>query len=144
MASLNKVSLIGRIGKKPEIRTMGNGKPVASFSLAVDQSYKKEGQKVEKTEWVNVVIFQEGLVKVVESYIDKGSLLYIEGALRTRKWDKNGVTMYSTEVVLQGFSGVLQMLDSKGSNEQSSAVQKPVKESEESTSSTEIDDDIPF
>ena len=115
MAGLNQCNFIGRIGKKAEIRTMQNGKRVASFSLAIDQSYKKDGQKVEKTEWVNVVIFSEGLVKVVENYTNKGSLLYISGALQTRKWDDHGTEKYVTEIVLQGYGCSLQLLDSKPS-----------------------------
>ena len=115
MASLNSCRFIGRLGKKAEIRQMNNGKSCASFSLAVDQSYKKkDGEKVSKAEWVNIVVFSEGLVKVIENYTDKGSLLYVEGQMQTRKYtDNSGVEKYSTEIVLQNFNSTLQILDSK-------------------------------
>ena len=144
MTSLNQVNLIGRLGKKVEVRTMQSGKRVASFSLAVDQSYKKDGQKVEKTEWVKVVVFQEGLIKILESYTSQGSLIYISGALQTRKYvDNSGVERHITEVVLQGFDCKIQLLDTKKeSGEQE--VKQEVKEEKELVE-REIDDpDIPF
>lgn len=142
MTSLNQVNLIGRIGKKGEVRTMGNGKRVASFSLAVDQSYRKDGQKVEKTEWVNIVVFQEGLVKLLEAYTDKGSLIYVSGSLQTRKWtDNKGVERYSTEVVLQGFDCKIQLL---GSKKESGGQEVKQEVQEKELVESEIDDDIPF
>lgn len=116
--SVNKVILIGNLGRDPEIRTMQNGGRVANLSLATSESWndKASGERREKTEWHRVVIFDDRLVDVVEKYTRKGSKLYIEGQLQTRKWtDQSGVEKYSTEVVLQRFRGVLTMLDSRGS-----------------------------
>ncbi len=112
--SVNKVILVGNVGKDPEIRRTQDGRPIANLSLATSESWrdKATGEKKEKTEWHRVVIFSEPLCKVVEQYVKKGSKLYIEGALQTRKWtDQSGVEKYSTEVVLQGFNGSLTMLD---------------------------------
>ncbi|MEQ1718426.1 MAG: single-stranded DNA-binding protein [Hyphomicrobium sp.] len=112
--SVNKVILVGNVGKDPEIRRTQDGRPIANLSLATSESWrdKATGERKEKTEWHRVVIFSEPLCKVVEQYVKKGSKLYIEGALQTRKWtDQAGVEKYSTEVVLQGFNGSLTMLD---------------------------------
>ena len=112
--SVNKVILVGNVGKDPEIRRTQDGRPIANLSLATSESWrdKNTGEKKEKTEWHRVVIFNENLCKVVEQYVKKGSKLYVEGALQTRKWtDQSGVEKYSTEVVLQGFNGSLTMLD---------------------------------
>ncbi len=114
--SVNKVILVGNVGKDPEIRRTQDGRPIANLSLATSESWrdKTTGEKKEKTEWHRVVIFSEPLCKVVEQYVKKGSKLYIEGALQTRKWtDQSGVEKYSTEVVLQGFNGSLTMLDGR-------------------------------
>jgi single-strand DNA-binding protein len=114
--SVNKVILVGNVGKDPEIRRTQDGRPIANLSIATSESWrdKNTGEKKEKTEWHRVVIFSEPLCKVVEQYVKKGAKLYIEGALQTRKWqDQAGVEKFSTEVVLQGFSGTLQMLDSR-------------------------------
>jgi single-strand DNA-binding protein len=114
--SVNKVILVGNVGKDPEIRRTQDGRPIANLSIATSESWrdKNSGEKKEKTEWHRVVIFSEPLCKVVEQYVKKGAKLYIEGALQTRKWqDQSGVEKYSTEVVLQGFSGTLTMLDSR-------------------------------
>jgi single-strand DNA-binding protein len=115
--SVNKVILIGNLGRDPEIRRTQDGKPIANLSIATSESWrdKNSGERKEKTEWHRVVIFNEGLCKIVEQYLKKGSKIYLEGALQTRKWtDKDGVEKYSTEVVLQGFNSVLTMLDGKG------------------------------
>ncbi|MFZ5834433.1 MAG: single-stranded DNA-binding protein [Pseudomonadota bacterium] len=115
--SVNKVILVGNLGKDPVIRRTQDGKPVASFSIATSDSWKDKntGERREKTEWHNIVVFNEGLCRVIEQYVKKGSKLYIEGQLQTRKWqDQNGQDRYTTEVVLQGFNGVLTMLDSAG------------------------------
>ena len=116
--SLNKVLLIGRLGADPEIKQMVNGKNVARLSLATSQSWKDKnsGEKKEKTEWHRVVIFNEGLVNVVQQYLKKGANVYIEGQLSTRKWkdEKTGQDKYSTEIVLQGYNSSLTMLDSRG------------------------------
>ena len=112
--SVNKVVLIGNLGKDPDIRSLSNGDEVASFSLATSESWKDKtsGEKKQKSEWHNIVVFG-GLVQIVKSYVKKGSKLYVEGKLQTRKWqDQSGADRYSTEVVLQGFSGNLQLLDS--------------------------------
>ena len=114
MATLNNCRFIGTVGAKVEIKQMSNGKNVASFSLAIDESYKKDGQKVAKTEWVKISVFNENIINVIKNYVDKGSLIYIEGSLQTRKYnDKNGIEKYVTEVVLQQYNSVLQILKSK-------------------------------
>ena len=115
--SVNKVILIGNVGKDPEIRRTQDGRPIANLRIATSESWrdKTTGERKEKTEWHSVVIFNEGLCRVVEQYVKKGSKLYIEGALQTRKWtDQSGVEKYSTEVVLQGFNSALTMLDRAG------------------------------
>jgi single-strand DNA-binding protein len=112
--SVNKVILVGNLGKDPEVRRMQNGNPVVNLSIATSDTWrdKATGERKEKTEWHRVVIFSEGLAKVAEQYLKKGSKVYIEGALQTRKWtDKDGVEKYSTEIVLQGFNSTLTMLD---------------------------------
>jgi single-strand DNA-binding protein len=114
--SVNKVILIGNLGKDPEIRRTQDGRPIANLRIATSESWrdKTSGERKEKTEWHSVVIFNENLCRVVEQYIKKGSKVYIEGQLQTRKWqDKEGQDRYSTEVVLQGFNGVLTMLDGR-------------------------------
>ncbi len=115
--SLNKVMLIGNLGADPEIRTFGNGGRVCNLRIATSERWrdKNTGENREKTEWHTVAIFSEGLVKVCENYLRKGSKVFIEGALQTRKWqDQSGNDRYSTEVVLQGFNGTLTMLDGRG------------------------------
>lgn len=114
--SVNKVILIGNVGKDPEIRRTQDGRPIANLSIATSETWrdKNSGERKEKTEWHRVVVFNEGLCKVIEQYVKKGAKLYIEGALQTRKWtDQAGVEKYSTEVVLQGFNSTLTMLDGK-------------------------------
>ena len=115
--SVNKVILIGNLGKDPEIRRTQDGRPIANLSVATSESWrdKATGERKEKTEWHRVVIFSEGLCKIAEQYLKKGSKVYIEGALQTRKWqDKDGKDKYSTEVVLRNFGSTLTMLDGKG------------------------------
>lgn len=112
--SVNKVILVGNVGKDPEIRRTQDGRPIANINLATSETWrdKNTGERKEKTEWHRVVVFNEGLCKVVEQYVKKGAKLYIEGALQTRKWtDQSGAEKYSTEVVLQNFSHTLTMLD---------------------------------
>jgi single-strand DNA-binding protein len=123
--SINKVILIGNLGRDPEIRTTQDGKEIANLTLATSESWKDRntGERREKTEWHRVVVFNDGLIGVIKNYLHKGSKVYIEGALQTRKWtDQSGAEKYSTEVVLQGFGSVLVMLDNKagGSGEQAS------------------------
>lgn len=117
--SVNTVILVGNVGKDPEIVSAQSGKEFASFSIATSESWKKDGEKQERTEWHKIKIFNEGLVSVVKNYVKKGSKLYIQGSLQTRKWtDKDLVDHYSTEIVLQGFNSQLVMLDSKKSVEE--------------------------
>lgn len=112
--SVNKVILVGNLGADPEIRRTQDGRAIANLRIATSESWKDKntGERKEKTEWHRVVIFNEGLCKVAEQYLKRGSKVYIEGALQTRKWtDKDGVEKYSTEIVLQGFNSTLTMLD---------------------------------
>jgi len=116
--SVNKVILVGNVGKDPEVRSFNNGGKVCNFSLATSESWKDKqtGERKEKTDWHNIAIFNEGLVGIVERYVKKGSKIYIEGALKTRKWqDRDGNDRYTTEVVLQGYNGNLTLLDSRNS-----------------------------
>jgi single-strand DNA-binding protein len=115
--SVNKVILIGNLGKDPEIRRTQDGRPIANFSVATSETWrdKNSGERKERTEWHRVVIFNEGLSKIAEQYLKKGSKVYLEGQLQTRKWqDQSGQDKYSTEVVLQGFNCALTMLDRAG------------------------------
>lgn len=113
--SINKVILIGNVGQDPEIRNTSDGREIANFSLATSESWKDKnsGERKDKTEWHRIVVFSQGLVGIVKNYIKKGSKLYIEGQLQTRKWtDNSGVDKYTTEIVLQNFNSTLQILDS--------------------------------
>jgi single-strand DNA-binding protein len=115
--SVNKVILVGNLGADPEIRRTQDGRPICNMRIATSENWrdKNSGERREKTEWHNVVIFNEGLCKVAEQYLRKGAKVYIEGALQTRKWqDQSGADRYSTEVVLQGFNSTLTMLDGRG------------------------------
>jgi single-strand DNA-binding protein len=115
--SVNKVILIGNVGADPEIRRTQDGRPIANLRIATSEQWRdrNSGERKEKTEWHNVVVFNEGLCKVIEQYVKKGAKLYIEGALQTRKWqDQTGNDRYTTEVVLQGFNSTLTMLDGRG------------------------------
>jgi len=115
--SVNKVILVGNLGRDPEVRKMGDGSPVVNLSLATSESWKDKntGERREKTEWHRVVIFNENLAKVAQNYLKKGSTIYIEGQLQTRKWtDQAGVEKYSTEIVLQRYRGELTMLGGRG------------------------------
>ncbi|WP_298875895.1 single-stranded DNA-binding protein [uncultured Bradyrhizobium sp.] len=162
--SVNKVILVGNLGKDPEIRRTQDGRPIANLSIATSETWrdKNSGERKEKTEWHRVVIFNEGLCKVAEQYLKKGAKVYIEGALQTRKWtDQSGVEKYSTEVVLQGFNSTLTMLDGRGggagggsfgdepggdfgsSGPVSSAPRRPVAAGGGGRNN-DMDDDIPF
>ena len=114
--SVNKVILVGNLGADPEVRRMPSGDPIVNLSVATSETWrdKNTSERKEKTEWHRVVIFNDQLAKVAEQYLKKGAKVYIEGALQTRKWEKDGVERYSTEVVLQKFRGELQMLDARG------------------------------
>ena len=149
--SLNKVLLIGRLGADPEIKQMVNGKSVARLSLATSQSWKDKntGEKKEKTEWHRVVVFNEGLVNVVQQYLKKGANVYIEGQLNTRKWkdESTGQDKYSTEVVLQGYNSSLTMLDSRSSSNNSNLVSEnksSLPNENMSQDNSDLDDEIPF
>ena len=149
--SLNKVLLIGRLGADPEIKQMVNGKNVARFSLATSNTWKDKntGEKKEKTEWHRVVIFNEGLANVVKQYLKKGSQVYIEGQLSTRKWrdEKTGQDKYSTEVVLQGFNSSLTMLGGKNSaqdNFSQISNDSALPDDSSVSSNKDLDDEIPF
>ena len=147
--SLNKVQLIGRLGADPEIKQMVNGKNVARLSIATSQSWKDKssGERKEKTEWHRVVIFNEGLVNIVQQYLKKGANVYLEGQLSTRKWkdEKSGLDKYSTEIVLQGYNSSLTMLDGKSKSNNSNLENKSSLPNDEmSQVSSELDDEIPF
>ena len=149
--SLNKVQLIGRLGADPEIKQMVNGKSVARLSIATSQSWKDKssGERKEKTEWHRVVIFNEGLVNVVQQYVKKGANVYIEGQLSTRKWkdESSGQDKYSTEVVLQGYNSSLTMLDGKSKSDSSNLVSEnksSLPNDDTQSANNDLDDEIPF
>lgn len=165
--SINKVILIGNVGQDPEIKSTGDGRELATFSLATTESWKDKnsGEKKDKTEWHRIVIFSPGLVNIAKNYVKKGSKLYLEGQLQTRKWTDNaGIEKYSTEIILQNFNSTLQMLDSnRGSgssnsssegfssygqnNQQNNTSSNSSANSSNKASSNfneELDDDIPF
>ena len=149
--SLNKVQLIGRLGADPEIKQMGNGKNVARLSIATSQSWKDKstGEKKEKTEWHRVVIFNEGLVNIVQQYLKKGANVYLEGQLATRKWrdEKLGQDKYSTEIVLQGYNSSLTMLDGKNKSNNSNEISEnksSLSKDDLNQDSSDLDDEIPF
>ncbi len=146
--SLNKVLLIGRLGADPEIKQMVNGKNVARLSLATSQSWKDKntGEKKEKTEWHRVVVFNEGLVNVVQQYLKKGAQVYIEGQLSTRKWkdEKTGQDKYSTEILIQGYNSSLTMLGGGFQNNIASQDTNQNIENSNPASQNDLDDDIPF
>ena len=147
--SVNKVLLIGRLGADPEIKQMVNGKSVARLSLATSQTWKDKnsGEKKEKTEWHRIVVFNEGLVNVVQQYLKKGAQIYVEGQLSTRKWkdEQSGQDKYSTEVVIQGFNSSLTMLGGGASqnNITSQAAKKNIDDGSQ-VAQNDLDDDIPF
>ena len=145
-ASLNKVTLIGNLGRDPEIRATNDGREIATFSVATSESWKDKatGEKKERTEWHRIVIFSEGLVRVVKSYVKKGSKLFIEGQLQTRKWtDNENQERYTTEIVLQNFNSSLILLDSRNDTPmQTSAPDQ--KSMQPAFDNSEIDDEIPF
>ncbi|MBL0318286.1 MAG: single-stranded DNA-binding protein [Alphaproteobacteria bacterium] len=160
--SLNKVTLIGNLGRDPEIRSTQSGGEIANITIATSESWKDKntGERNERTEWHRVVVFNEGLVRVVKNYLRKGSKVYIEGQLQTRKWtDQTNIERYTTEIVLQNFSGQLIMLDgrsggSEGGVGDESAYQAPAPSAAPSPFASSpsapsfggkmIDDDIPF
>ena len=149
--SLNKVQLIGRLGADPEIKQMVNGKNIARLSIATSQSWKDKstGERKEKTEWHRVVIFNDGLINVIQQYLKKGANVYLEGQLATRKWrdEKSGQDKYSTEIVLQGYNSSLTMLDGKNKSNNSnetSQTKSALPNDEISQDNSDLDDEIPF
>jgi len=149
--SLNKVQLIGRLGADPEIKQMVNGKSVARLSIATSESWKDKssGERKQKTEWHRVVIFNEGLVNIVQQYLKKGANVYLEGQLRTRKWadEKSGQDKYSTEIVLSGYNSSLTMLDGKNQSNKSienTETKSNLPNDETSQDNSGLDDEIPF
>ena len=145
--SVNKVILVGNLGKDPEIRTLNNGDRVANLSLATSETWrdKASGERKEKTEWHRVVIFNDNLVKVIESYVQKGSSIYIEGSLQTRKWtDQSGVEKYATEIVLQKFRGELTLLGGKPDQSMQRQDDVSPRREQRETFRAELDDEIPF
>lgn len=155
MAGVNKVILVGNLGRDPEIRRLNSGDPVCNLRIATSESWrdKSSGERREKTEWHNVVIFNENLVRVCENYLKKGSKVYVEGQLQTRKWtDQQGQEKYTTEVVLQRFRGELQMLDGRNEGGASSfgggsddrSAPRTMDAPKEDFRNAELDDEIPF
>ena len=157
VGSANKVILLGKLGRDPEIRAMQSGNKMATFSLATSKRWKDKAtqEQKDKTSWHNVVIFGEGLVGIVEKYVKKGSKVYVEGELNTRKWqDQSGNDRYTTEVVLQGFNCNLTLLDSRKDSNQANSIENQSSSIEDSQTSNnsfndqkesdDIEDDIPF
>ena len=152
MASLNRVDIIGNLGADPEIRRLNDGSPVVNLRVACTDTWrdKNSGERKERTEWVSVVIFNDGLAKVAEQYLKKGSKVFISGSLQTRKWEKDGVDRYTTEVVLQKFRGELVMLDGPSGEKQDAAPSRQESYgsakggSSARMASQDLDDEIPF
>ena len=157
--SVNKVILLGNLGRDPEIRSMQSGSKMASFSIATSKRWKDKAtqEQRDKTSWHNIVVFGDGLVDIVEKYVKKGSKIYVEGELQTRKWqDTDGNDKYTTEVILQGYNSNLTLLDSKGainSNTSNSSISAEGKNNTSQisnstntpdTSKDDLEDDIPF
>lgn len=154
--SINKVILVGNLGKDPEVRRMQSGDPVVNLRIATSETWrdKQSGEKREKTEWHSVVIFNDGLAKVAENYLRKGSKVYIEGQLQTRKWtDQSGQEKYTTEIVLQKYRGELTLLDARGGGaggegpcmaEDRFGPARSMSSGPKEDFSADLDDDIPF
>ena len=142
--SLNKVTLIGNLGRDPEIRNTSDGREIANFSIATSESWKDKmtGEKKDKTEWHRIVCFNEGLTRVIKNYVKKGTKLYIEGQLQTRKWvDNENQEKYTTEIVLQNYNSTLILLDSRGEAVQN---QSTGSSSAPTFDNSDLDDEIPF
>ena len=156
VGSVNKTILLGNLGRDPEIRSMQSGSKMASFSIATSKRWKDRNtqEQKEKTSWHNIVVFGDGLVDIVEKYVKKGSKIYVEGELQTRKWqDKDGNDRYTTEVILQGYNCNLTLLDSRNNNSQVSDNSQEMDQSKtiednsfgnQSSDSEDLDEDIPF
>jgi single-strand DNA-binding protein len=152
MSSVNKVILVGSLGRDPEIRRMGSGDPVVSFSMATSENWrdKASGERKSKTEWHNVVIFNENIGKIAEGYLKKGSKVYLEGAIQTREYtDKDGTQRKVTEIVLQKYRGELTLLDGRSndgekSQDKAPSVKQDRRPAAETSTAEDIGDDIPF
>lgn len=148
MASLNKVQIIGNLGRDPEVRHTQDGKPIVNLTVATSETWKDKntGEKKEKTEWHRVVIFNDGLAKVAEAYLKKGSTVYLEGQLQTRKYtDKDGIEKYSTEIVLQNFKGEMVLLGGKPDGTSERPEQKAQEFKDEAKRVFDLDgDSVPF
>ena len=156
VGSVNKVILLGNLGRDPDIRSMQSGKKMASFSIATSKRWKDKNtqEQKESTSWHNIVVFNEGLVDVIEKYVKKGSKIYVEGELQTRKWqDKDGNDRYTTEVILQGYNSNLTLLDSRNNSQVSSDNSEQMNQSKsiddnsfesQKADSEDLDEDIPF
>lgn len=151
--SINKVILVGNVGQDPEIRSTQDGREIANFSIATSDNWKDKatGERRDKTEWHKIVVFSQGLVSIIKNYVKKGSKVYLEGQLQTRKWtDNQGIERYTTEIVLQNYNSSLQLLDSRNSGEQNNNYgsnnynQNSSSQSNDNVSVEEIDDEIPF
>lgn len=146
--SVNKCILVGNLGADPEIRRLNDGSPVVNLRIATSESWrdKNSGERKEKTEWHQVVIFNDNLAKVAEQYLRKGMKVYVEGSLQTRKWEKDGIERYTTEIVLQKFRGELQMLDTPAREERRSSYEPDDGDmpSGGGRPGRELDDEIPF
>lgn len=150
--SINKVILVGNVGQDPEVRTLSDGREIANFSLATSESWKDKstGEKKEKTEWHRLVIFSQGLVNIVKNYVKKGTKLYVEGSVQTRKWtDAQGVEKFTTEIVLQNFNSSLQILDSRERSSGQSPSSSDYSNNKSRNNNSDIsveenDDEIPF
>jgi single-strand DNA-binding protein len=149
MAGVNKVILVGKLGRDPESRTFGNGSKVVNLRIATSETWKDKasGERKEKTEWHSVVIFNEPLGKIAEQYLSKGSEVYLEGQLETRKWEKDGVERYSTEVVLRPFNSTLTLIGGKGAGGGGGSEDRGGSRSGGGgggKSNYDLDDDVPF
>lgn len=144
--ALNQCSFIGNLGADPEVRTFSTGGKVCNLRLAVSERWKtKEGEQKERTEWVQIAIFQEGLIRIAEQYLRKGSKVFIQGKMQTRKWqDQSGADKYTTEIILQGFDGKLEMLDGKPSGGGNDGYQQQGGAPAGGAGRVDMDDEIPF
>ena len=151
--SVNRAILIGNVGKEPEVTTLSNGKQVAKFSLATSESWKgQDGERQERTTWHNIVIYNEGLARIVQQYVHKGSKLYIEGAISNRSYEKDGVTKYVSEITLQGFNSSLKMLGERqesdnnqsGGNDRNEYAERSGSRGGPPMCGNDMDDEIPF
>ena len=146
VGSVNKVILLGNLGRDPEIRSLQSGSKMATFSIATSKRWKDKStqEQKDKTSWHNVVIFGDGLVNIVEKYVKKGSKLYLEGELNTRKWqDQSGNDRYTTEIVLQGYNSTLKMLSNRATSDLSGQNLEQIK-NDSSNTQNDLDDEIPF